>query len=200
MSLRQDILDNDEIIDIECVEEDLSHLDFSGKTIENVVFKDVKLIGSDFSKATLRNVSFLSSDLSSALFDGAFFFNTIFSYSLFKGTSFINADIRRSTFEDINGLYSVFSSSLMKECAIKDSSFKDTDFTNVRSHKSFLYNVEFKGTSFFHTALNAFKMEKVTFLSSSFSENLKELKGVSLNLESAASILKNFDITLDLSL
>ena len=65
---------------------------------------------------------------------------------------------------------------------------------------SFLYNVEFKGTSFFHTALNAFKMEKVTFLSSSFSENLKELKGVSLNLESAASILKNFDITLDLSL
>ena len=181
MSLRQDILDNDEIIDIECVGEDLSYLDFSGKTFEDVVFKDVKLIGSDFSKATVRNVSFLSSDLSSALFDGAFFFNTIFSYSLFKGTSFINADIRRSMFEDINGLYAVFSSSLMKECEIKDSSFKDTDFTNVRSHKSF-------------------KMEKVTFLSSSFSENLKELKGVSLNLESAASILKNFDITLDLSL
>ena len=108
--------------------------------------------------------------------------------------------MRKTIFDNINVLYGVFSSSVMKECAIRNSSFKDSDFTDIKSVKSILSDVEFKGSSFFNTTLNSFKMDKVSFLSSNFSENLKELKGVKINLESAVSILKGYDIDLDLSL
>ena len=60
MSLRQDILDSEELTGLFIEGEDLSYLDFSLKTIEDVTLKDVILISSSFEKASLRNVRIIS--------------------------------------------------------------------------------------------------------------------------------------------
>lgn len=200
MSLKQDILDEDEISDLEIEGEDFSYFDFSNKTLENVVFKDVRLISALFEKASLRGVSFISSDLTSALFDSAFLSSCLFSSSLLKGTSFFSSDIRKTTFDNVNGLYTVYTSSSLRDTYIKNSIFKDSDFSSIKAAKSGFNEVEFKSTSFFNTKLCFLSMEKVTFIAPNLSENLKELKGCRINLESAASILKGMSIDLDLSL
>ena len=170
MSLRQDILDSEELTGLFLEGEDLSYLDFSSKTIEDVTLKDVSLISSSFEKASLKNVRIISSDLTSASFEGAFISSSLFSSSLMKGTSFYSSDIRRSVFENIKGLYTIFTE-----------------------------KIDFYGSSFIGTVLKDFDMNHVLFSTSNFSENLKELKDCSINLESASSILNGLGINLDLA-
>ena len=103
---------------------DLSHYDFSGMTIQSVVFQKVNLKNADFSGTTMKDCSFLGGDLTDANFTNATLENVYFGCSLawkqflstrngktgdfskiglghasFKGWNFSNADLSGKRFE-----------------------------------------------------------------------------------------------------
>ncbi len=105
---------------------DLSELDFSGKTLNEIDFSDADLTSANFSECQMTECKFTNTDLTSADFARANLVECDFSESLLNGTDFSYATVSFCNFTDADMAGAVFN-----ESDLKDSDFAASENMNA---------------------------------------------------------------------
>ena len=102
---------------------DLSETDFSGITLEGVVFVNVDLTSSSFSDSHLVDVKFLGCDMTSVDFNRANLAECLFNESLLNGTDFSYAIVDYCNFSDAD----------LAGAILREADFSNSDFTSCEN-------------------------------------------------------------------
>ena len=105
--------------------QDVSGMDFSGKSMEFSKWQNTRAVGTNFTSSNLRGANFTSADLSNADFTGC---TAAFAY-------FNDAIITNANFSNFDNAYDQYDYSSMR-CLYKTKSYKDKNLQGI----NFSYN------------------------------------------------------------
>lgn len=127
------------------VNEDLSFVDLSGKTLKNSNFTESNFVNAIFSNSTLENCNFRDADLSRVDFSNATIINCTFTNAKFFKSGWINTTINNSNFENakidinIDGAYNAqIVNSTFSEAIFSDNNLKNhirREFSNIFKYR-----------------------------------------------------------------
>ena len=188
-----------EFLEAEEIEEEGTFYDgrnFEGVTIRSSSFRSVSFSSASFLNASISDTVFESCDFSNADFSSSSMHRVSFRECRLTGAVFLSSRLKHLEIINSASRYSSFDNAYIDDCHFSDSDFPDSSFSGIR-HKAFsitscnLAVCIFRGTSLQNLCLSNSKVGRT-----SFSENLRELRGANLDLEQSLDIIRSLGVNI----
>lgn len=188
----------------------LSEARLNDNQLEEAVFENESVPGTDFSKLTLDSVKFNKCVLADSNFSRANFHNVVFSDCDLSNCIFLDSYWKKTRLVGCKGDQSDFSVSLFKEftlhggswcysnwhqstwekCGIFGGVFKQASFSEVSFKKMEFKQADLSSVDFFKTLLQGIDISDSLIDGISVSDDFNELRGVKINEMQAIILAK----------
>ena len=188
-----------EYSDAENVEEEGSSYEgesFDGVIIRSSVFRSVSFSSSSFHNASITDTVFESCDFSNVDFSSCSMLRVKMNGCRLTGAVFLSSRLRKLEILDASARYTSFDKAAIEDCLFRDSDFPDSSFSSIKHRAFSITHSDLSACIFRGTALSGLALKDSRIDGISLSDNLKELKDSSLDIEQSLAIIRMLGVNI----